>query len=134
MVDNRIESPLVQTSWGELIDKITILEIKSIKAKDDDALANINYELVLLREFETKILTKFLNLRDEKKKLGRVNNELWAIEDKIRQKELHKEFDSEFISLARQVYRVNDKRAAIKKKINEITLSKISEEKIYNKY
>ena len=134
MVNNRIESPLVQTSWGELIDKITILEIKSIKAKDDDALANINYELVLLREFETKILTKFLNLRDEKKKLGRVNNELWAIEDKIRQKELHKEFDSEFISLARQVYRVNDKRAAIKKKINEITLSKISEEKIYNKY
>ena len=134
MVNNRIESPLVQTSWGELIDKITILEIKSIKAKDDDALANINYELVLLREFETNILTKFLNLRDEKKKLGRVNNELWAIEDKIRQKELHKEFDSEFISLARQVYRVNDKRAAIKKKINEITLSKISEEKIYNKY
>ena len=133
-MSNKLDIILAEISAGELIDKITILEIKSIKAKDDDALANINYELVLLREFETKILTKFLNLRDEKKKLGRVNNELWAIEDKIRQKELHKEFDSEFISLARQVYRVNDKRAAIKKKINEITLSKISEEKIYNKY
>ena len=134
MTNNRLESPLVQTSWGELIDKITILEIKSIKAKDSDVLANINYELLILREFETTILNKFSNLRDEKKKLDRVKNELWTIEDKIRQKELLKEFDSEFISLARSVYRVNDKRAAIKKQINEITLSKISEEKIYNKY
>ena len=134
MTNNRLESPLVQTSWGELIDKITILEIKSIKAKDSDVLANINYELLILREFETTILNKFSNLRDEKKKLDRVNNELWTVEDKIRQKELLKEFDSEFISLARSVYRVNDKRAAIKKQINEITLSKISEEKIYNKY
>ena len=88
MTNNRLESPLVQTSWGELIDKITILEIKSIKAKDSDVLANINYELLILREFETTILNKFSNLRDEKKKLDRVNNELWTIEDKIRQKEL----------------------------------------------
>lgn len=134
MENEKLGVPLVQTSWGELIDKITILEIKSIKAKDGDALSNINYELGLLRKFEVKVLTEFLDLKNEKIKLSRVNNDLWEIEDRIRQKELHKEFDNEFISLARQVYRVNDKRASIKKKINEITLSKISEEKIYNNY
>lgn len=134
MENEKLGVPLVQTSWGELIDKITILEIKSIKAKDGDALSNINYELDLLRKFEVKVLAEFLDLKNEKIKLSRVNNDLWKIEDRIRQKELHKEFDNEFISLARQVYRVNDKRASIKKKINEITLSKISEEKIYNNY
>lgn len=123
----------VPISLGELIDKITILEIKHSKITDDDKLKNVTNELNrLLLVLGTK---KFSNEVVEcMKKLRAVNQQLWDIEDQIRIKEKHQEFDDEFVTLARSVYFTNDERANLKKKINITTESEIIEEKEYVSY
>ena len=106
----------IDVSIGEVIDKITILEIKMEKFKNEDKLNFVRKEYELLKAALKKndIRSDF----NEFKKLKKVNMKLWEIEDKIRVKELNNEFDDEFIELARSVYFENDKRAALKKSIN----------------
>ncbi|KAB8028606.1 DUF6165 family protein [Fluviispira multicolorata] len=119
-------------SIGELLDKITILQIKSSQIKDTEKLVNINKELSLLVDVcvKNKIDTNDKLVHD----LKRHNEALWEIEDQIRDKERAKEFDEEFIRLARAVYYTNDKRADVKKQINLKSGSALVEEKSYNKY
>jgi len=125
---------LVPISPGELIDKITILEIKSQRMTDAAKLHNVRTELTLLSETwkaspfsTTDISAEWAGLRD-------VNAKLWDIEDRIRDKERDGLFDAEFIELARAVYVTNDERAAIKKKINTKLGSALVEEKSYAEY
>ena len=120
---------MAPVSIGELIDKITILEIKRGKLVDAAARANVTNELALLAEVaragaETDGVTE---LKDE---LRAVNAELWEIEDKIRGKEAAGAFDQEFVDLARAVYKRNDRRAAIKRRINSLLASELAEEKL----
>ena len=117
-------------SIGELIDKITILEIKIKKTTDSEKLHNIQTEYDLLMNIlgKLEIPTEVDGLRVQ---LFLVNNELWVIEDSKRAHEKQQLFDSEFIQLARSVYILNDNRANIKKQINLLTHSTIVEEKIY---
>ena len=124
----------VVLSVGELIDKITILQLKMKFIKNKEQLNNVNNELETL-----KPLLKENNLETPKinelfAELYEINLELWKIEDKIREKERQSDFSDEFISLARSVYFTNDKRADIKKKINLISGSELIEEKSYAKY
>lgn len=121
-------------SVGELLDKITILEIKSDKIKDTKKLKNINHELKLLTN--TWLETGLSNEKTEalKNDLKTVNLRLWAIEDEIRIKEKNREFDDEFIKLARSVYYENDDRAKVKKALNLLTGSELVEEKSYESY
>lgn len=120
----------IPVSVGELIDKITILKIKLKKIIDADKLKNIEKELNLLEN-----IFNSLNLQNKVKKLQDklydVNSQLWDIEDRKRQIEVEKNFNDEFIRLARDVYLKNDKRALIKKEINLTTGSGIIEEKSY---
>jgi len=123
----------LQVSVGEAIDKYTILQIKSEKIKDEAKLINIVYEknLIAIELNEHGYLHKFDTYIKE---LKTINETLWDIEDKIRDKELNKSFDFEFIELARSVYITNDKRFEIKNKINQENNSLIKEEKSYAKY
>ncbi|SEN01757.1 hypothetical protein SAMN02800694_2501 [Luteibacter sp. UNCMF331Sha3.1] len=126
-----IETPV---SYGELIDKMTILEIKLQEIKDDAKLANVRRELELLDATWKKHKASKTDITDEKDRLRSVNKRLWDIEDDIRIKEKAKEFDARFIELARSVYVVNDQRAAIKREINEKLGSTLVEEKSYQDY
>ena len=124
----------VVLSVGELIDKITILQLKMKFIKNKKQLNNVSNELGTL-----KPLLKENNLETPKinrlfAELYEINLKLWKIEDKIREKERQSDFKDEFISLARSVYFTNDKRAEIKKKINLISGSELIEEKSYEKY
>ena len=122
---------LAPISIGELIDKITILEIKQIYMTGIK-LKNINKEMKLLKNI---LQDKNLEINiDLIKNLKKVNKKLWEIEDKIRIKESKQEFDEEFIKLARSVYIENDKRASIKKEINQKYNSDLVEEKSYKNY
>ena len=123
----------IEISNGELIDKLTILEIKlnyitALTQKD-----NIKKEYTYLKE---KSQTLILNptIYNLYRQLQKVNLKLWKIEDSIRLKEKLNEFDNEFINLARSVYKTNDERANIKKQINQITISTFIEEKSYEQY
>jgi len=118
-------------SIGELIDKITILEIKKNKLQNSK-LENVLKELSFLRKLMEKHQIEITdNLFTE---LKEINLTLWNIEDQIRIKEKKKEFDNIFIELARSVYLKNDKRAEIKKRINQLSNSEITEEKFYSEY
>lgn len=121
-------APLAPVSWGELLDKITILEIKAVRISDPAARANVDRELVLLRSVAEPVLPQpgLAALIDS---LRRVNLELWQIEDDIRAKEAAARFDAEFIALARSVYLKNDRRAALKRDINSLLRSELVEEK-----
>ena len=122
---------LAPISIGELIDKITILEIKQIYMTGIK-LKNINKEMKLLKNI---LQDKNLEINiDLIKNLKKVNKKLWEIEDNIRIKESNQEFDEEFIKLARSVYIENDKRASIKKEINQRYNSDLVEEKSYKNY
>jgi hypothetical protein len=125
-----MDAPRVPISWGELIDKIAILEIKSKRLNSVVAKSNVEKELVLLNEIivNLPILQEILELRNE---LSTINAKLWDIEDDIRAKESVQKFDEEFIELARSVYKLNDVRAATKRKINEFLSSDLKEEKSY---
>ncbi len=122
---------LAPISIGELIDKITILEIKHIYMTGIK-LKNINKEMKLLKNI---LQDKNLEINiDLIKNLKKINKNLWEIEDNIRIKESNQEFDEEFIKLARSVYIENDKRASIKKEINQKYNSDLVEEKSYKNY
>ncbi len=126
-----LSSILAPVSLGELIDKITILEIKQIHMTGIK-LKNVDKELKLLKKtLQDKNLEIDIDLINN---LKEVNNNLWEIEDKIRIKESNQTFDEEFIQLARSVYKENDKRASIKKEINQKYNSELVEEKSYNNY
>ena len=126
-----LSSILSPVSLGELIDKITILEIKQIHMTGIK-LRNVDKELKLLKKtLQDKNLEIDIDLIN---KLKEVNNNLWEIEDNIRIKESNQKFDKEFIQLARSVYKENDKRASIKKEINQKSNSELVEEKSYNNY
>jgi hypothetical protein len=127
----RIEIPV---SFGELIDKLTILEIKKSKITDNEKLKNIQLEFELLnKKYQTKLKdTKELQVFYDA--LLEVNHKLWKIEDKIRILENNKEFNEEFIDLARSVYKLNDERFAIKNQINKTFDSEIQEQKEYENY
>lgn len=124
----------VPVSYGELIDKITILEIKSERIDDDDKVANVKHELELLEETWREASAGLADIVSPRARLKSVNEELWDIEDKIRLKEQGRAFDDEFVALARAVYVTNDKRAAIKKEINLLLGSELIEEKSYQDY
>jgi hypothetical protein len=124
----------ILVSAGELIDKISILEIKSSKIKDPAKLVNVNEELKALRLTAKQKLSGYKNFEQRLKDLKSVNLLLWGIEDDIRVKEQKKEFDNVFIRLARDVYHTNDKRFEIKNLINQELGSHIKEEKDYKKY
>jgi cell shape-determining protein MreC len=121
-------SVLAPISIGELVDKITILEIKASKTTDAEKLANVQRELKLLLELYNSLNVDVTALKAE---LYKINSELWVIEDSKRKCETAQQFDFEFIQLARSVYIKNDIRASIKKQINLLSNSKIIEEKIY---
>jgi hypothetical protein len=124
----------VPVSPGELLDKITILRIKSSRMSDTQKLANVRIELKVLEEaWGASPYAKF-DIAADVKALLQVNERLWLIEDDIRDKERAQEFDAEFIRLARAVYVENDERAAIKRRINLRLGSTIVEEKSYAKY
>lgn len=124
----------VTLSVGELIDKITILQIKNKFIKNNDQLKNINNELSILEPLLKKNKLNTPEINQLLSELYKVNMELWEIEDKIREKERKSDFKDEFITLARSVYITNDKRAKIKKNINLISGSQLIEEKSYAKY
>jgi hypothetical protein len=124
----------VPVSVGELIDKITILEIKSERIRDPGKLANVDAELALLRETWDASPLAATDIVRDRGALKAINETLWEIEDAIREKEAAGEFDEGFIELARAVYRTNDERAAVKRRINEATGSALVEEKSYADY
>jgi hypothetical protein len=125
---------LVPVSAGELLDKITILRIKSERVSDPAKLANVRRELELLEQTRRRSLPQDAALADEEAQLQRVNSDLWEIEDRIRVHEAQQRFDAGFIELARSVYLRNDERAAIKHRINRKLGSVLIEEKSYQPY
>ena len=129
-----MENIFVPGSPGEVLDKITILEIKFERMTDPEKVANVRTELELLRENWQKVIIDdevIQRLHDE---LKSINEALWEIEDDIRDKERVKEFDERFIELARAVYFTNDKRSRVKKELNLYLGSEIIEEKSYQDY
>lgn len=124
----------IPMSPGELLDKITILEIKSERIDDEAKLANVRRELELLNATWTQAVAADDTIERLHRELKSINEALWEIEDDIRDKERVREFDERFIELARAVYFTNDKRAAAKKELNLHLGSQIVEEKSYQDY
>ncbi len=122
---------LAEISAGELIDKITILEIKKEKINDDQKLIDINKELISLNSTMKEFIPDLNKVSNLKNDLKNINLKLWDIEDSKRNAEKNKKFDEEFIQLARNVYKFNDERAKIKLSINIILESNIKEVKSY---
>ena len=125
---------LVEIAPGELIDKITILEIKTDRIADPDKLNNVRVELEVLEKARDEAVEASQELDDLTVRLKRVNTALWNIEDDIRDCERRQDFGPKFIELARSVYRSNDQRAAVKREVNELLDSKLIEEKSYVDY
>ena len=129
-----MNTPLIPISWGELFGKITILQIKLENLKEKNALKNVKLEhdqlFSIFNQFflENTIANELIN------DLKLINQNLWNIEDLIRDKERNKFFDEKFIELARNVYFTNDERSRIKRNINQTFGSQIIEEKSYSKY
>lgn len=125
----------VPVSFGEVLDKITILEIKSERIKDEAKVKNVRLELdELSATWDEAVKDKAAEIADLRKQLKAVNEELWVIEDDIRDQEAAQDFGPKFIELARAVYVTNDKRAAIKKEVNLALGSRFVEEKSYRDY
>jgi len=124
----------VPVSFGELIDKITILEIKTAQMRDPAKLANVRAELDLLSATWDSDAASATDIAAERAALKAVNQALWDIEDRIRLKEKAQAFDAEFVELARAVYFRNDERARIKREINVKLGSQLVEEKSYQDY
>ena len=125
---------LVPVSPGELLDKITILRIKVVRIQEAAKLVNVKLELSLLEQTWRDCGAAAQDVSVEEHALQAVNERLWDIEDRIRDKEAKQTFDRDFIELARAVYVSNDERAAIKKRINSRLGSRIIEEKSYKQY
>lgn len=127
-------SVIVAVSWGELLDKISILEIKRDRLSDPAQLANVEHEHATLCVARDKALPDGAEIADSFAALRTVNETLWQIEDDIRDCERTKDFGDRFVELARSVYINNDERAAIKRRINEALGSDLVEEKSYADY
>ena len=125
---------LVPISPGELLDKITILRIKSARMTDETKLRNVRVELDALEQTWRESGAAIPAVAADEAALQKVNEELWDIEDRIRDKERAGEFDAVFIELARAVYVTNDERASFKKNINMTLGSRLVEEKSYQPY
>ena len=129
-----MKTPLIPISWGELFDKITILQIKLENLQNQNALKNVKIEYDELFKIYENNFRVDANAKRLLAELKTINKRLWNIEDDIRDKERHKTFDEEFIKLARSVYITNDERSRIKKDINLKYGSEFVEEKSYQKY
>lgn len=129
-----MKTPKILISWGELFDKITILEIKLENLKTKNAIQNVKTEHDQLYEILDSNFSGNENAKQLMKDLKFVNQKLWDIEDRIRDKERSKTFDEDFIELARGVYFTNDDRSRIKRNINEFFGSELFEEKSYTNY
>jgi hypothetical protein len=129
MTDTRA-APLAPISWGELLDKITILEIKDARVADPAKRGNIRKELALLAILAAPVLEE---VAPQLTRLKAINEQLWDIEERIRDKDAAQAFDADFIVLARSIYRINDERAAVKKQINFQLGSELVEEKSYRR-
>ena len=126
---------LVEISPGELLDKISILELKMLKIEDKDKLSNIEKEFHTLNPLCVKVFEEYgAKMQNLYLELAKYNGQLWDIEDWIRDCEREKRFDDEFIQLARSVYVTNDRRSKVKKEINILTNSELVEEKSYKDY
>ena len=129
-----MKTPLIPISWGELFDKITILQIKLENLQDKNALKNVKNEHDELFKIYNNNFLENENAKRLLVDLKNINKRLWNIEDDIREKERHKTFDEKFIELARSVYITNDERSRIKRNINETFGSQLIEEKSYSYY
>jgi len=127
-------SVLVPVSWGEIIDKITILEIKAERLTDAAKLANVTRELDELVQVREREFPAHAGLAALSAELKAINEALWVIEDDIRDCERAKDFGAKFVELARAVYVTNDQRAAVKRKVNDLLGSTLVEEKSYAPY
>lgn len=121
----------IEVSNGEIVDKLTIIEIKLKHIKDSEKRKNLQNEYEVLDAAVAQIIKKD---HEYYKELLKINQELWDIEDTCRDLERAKDFGAEFIKTTRSVYFTNDKRSAVKKQINELTGSNLVEEKSYQKY
>ncbi len=128
-----MENVMAPVSPGELLDKITILEIKAERIADPEKVRNVRYELELLSALWARAVPD-VDVGEERAALKSVNEKLWVIEDDIRDQEAAKTFGERFVELARAVYVTNDQRAAVKKQINLKLGSAIIEEKSYSDY
>ena len=124
----------VDVSFGEFLDKVTILQIKSERIEDASKLKNVNNELGLLESLWQSHPKSSVDINTEMTELKSINEKLWEIEDAIRDKERNKQFDDDFIELARSVYFTNDRRSEVKRVINEKLGSELIEEKSYEEY
>jgi len=124
----------IPVSLGELLDKITILRIKAARISDAQQLGNVRVELALLEKIWNELGAATAELNAEERALQAVNERLWDIEDRIRDKEARQLFDREFIELARAVYKTNDERAGIKRRVSTKLNSRLIEEKSYKPY
>jgi hypothetical protein len=123
----------VPVSVGEMIDKLSILQVKKTKISNVEKLEFVNKEFELLHDLSSVYLNE-VEIESLYQQLVKINSSLWDIEDKLRISEKDNKFESEFISLARQVYFTNDERFRLKNEINLITSSEIREVKDYVKY
>ena len=130
-MSNKIDKILEEITAGELFDKITILEIKKEKISNKEKLVDIDKELTSLKETVKKFIPKQNNISKHINDLKYINLKLWDIEDGKRAAEKNKDFGEKFIELARNVYKLNDKRAKIKLAINTVLGSNIKEVKSY---
>lgn len=126
-------SVMIEVSYGELFDKISILEIKSIQVKDPAKLANVNLELTKLLEVR-QVIQAGEEIDGLFAQLHQINEALWLVEDQLRDKERDKQFDKDFVELARSVYKLNDERARLKRELNARLGSQLVEEKNYRPY
>ena len=133
-MNNKLKRILSEISSGELLDKISILEIKLKKIKDKENLKEINKEYAILKQSQNLNIKLTNELKDLFDKLKKVNLNLWDIEDKLRICEKNKDFGEKFIELARGVYFNNDSRSKIKSEINKLLGSNIKEIKQYSNY
>jgi len=124
----------VEIAPGELIDKITILKIKADRITNAAKLENVHCELATLEAARDQALTSSAKLDELTSQLLSINERLWDIEDHIRDCEREKDFGERFVELARSIYKSNDRRAALKREINELLGSRLLEEKSYSDY
>jgi hypothetical protein len=124
----------IAVSYGELFDKISILEIKRSNVVNPDQRVNIENELEVLNRARATAIPDHVDVNDLMTGLSDVNARLWDVEDELRDCERRNEFGATFVELARSVYRLNDRRADLKRELNQRLGSELTEEKLYNKY
>ena len=125
---------MIEIAPGELADRLSILEIKLSKINDENKLKNIRYEYASLARGKTELFAKSPEVERLANELKVINDQIWIIEDDIRELERKRDFGDRFVAVARSVYQTNDKRAAVKRQINELLQSVLVEEKSYTPY